>query len=37
VAGDAVLIDQEQHRVAVAIETQLVEALDLARSLALAP
>src|SRR5262249_25871637 len=37
VAGDALLVDAEQQRVAVAIEPQLDQALDLARGLALAP
>src|SRR5690242_4354693 len=37
VAGDALLVDAEQQRIAVAIEAQLDQALDLPRGLALAP
>src|SRR5262252_8148543 len=37
VAGDAVLIDEQQHRVAIAIDAQLHQPLHLAGALALAP
>src|SRR5579875_3021876 len=37
VAGDAALIDQQQQRVAVAVDAQLDEALHVSRAFALAP
>jgi hypothetical protein len=37
VAGDALLIDQQQHRVPVAIEAELAQNLDLSGGLSLTP